>query len=156
MGAVLAASGAVTLCAQNGMFGAGGDQPPTAPPSNVVPSVLSGVDFNPPFGATLPLDTQFRDDHGQTVKLGDYFGKKPVILTFGYYQCPMLCTEVQRGIASVLKVVKFSPGKDFSVVFISFNPNETPEMAAEKKEQATDFYHHPGTENGLAFPGRQS
>ena len=119
---LLWACGAASLHAQNSMFGAGGEQPPTAPPSNKVPAILSGVDFTPPFGAKLPGDAQFRDDLGQSVKLGDYFGSKPVILAFGYYQCPMLCTEVQRGIASVLKVVKFRPGKDFSVVFISFNP----------------------------------
>ncbi|HXR09842.1 MAG TPA: SCO family protein [Candidatus Acidoferrales bacterium] len=148
---LLWACGAASLHAQNSMFGAGGEQPPTAPPSNKVPAILSGVDFTPPFGAKLPGDAQFRDDLGQSVKLGDYFGSKPVILAFGYYQCPMLCTEVQRGIASVLKVVKFRPGKDFSVVFISFNPKETPAMASEKKKEATDFYHHPGTESGWHF-----
>jgi protein SCO1/2 len=151
MCALLMVCGAATLSAQSSMFGAGGEQLPTAPPSNVVPPVLAGVDFTPPFGATLPLDAQFRDDQGQSVKLGDYFGAKPVLLAFGYYQCPMLCTEVQRGIASVLKVVKLRPGTDFSVVFISFNPKETPEMAAEKKKEAMDFYHHPGTESGWHF-----
>ncbi|MGO9640812.1 MAG: SCO family protein [Candidatus Acidiferrales bacterium] len=146
---LVASCGAICAFAQDGMFGGG--QPPTAPPSNSVPSILSHVDFRPPFGATLPLDAEFRDDTGQAVKLGDYFGSKPVLLAFGYYQCPMLCTEVERGIASVLKVVKFRPGKDFSVVFISFNPKETPEMAAEKKKTTTDYYHHPGTESGWHF-----
>jgi len=148
---LFAACGAVSSFAQSGMFGAGGAQPPTAPPSNAVPAILSQVDFRPPFGATLPLSAQFRDDTGKAVKLGDYFGERPVILAFGYYQCPMLCTEVQRGIASVLKVVKFRPGKDFNVVFVSFNPKETPEMAAGKKKQALDYYHRPGTESGWHF-----
>jgi protein SCO1 len=133
-----------------GMFN-GGAAPPTSPPSNMMPPQLSGVDFVPPFGATMPLDTQFRDDQGRSVRLGDYFGSKPVILTFGYYQCPMLCTEVQRGIASVLKVVKYRPGQDFQVVFISFNPNETPALAAAKKKAALDYYHHPGTDDGWHF-----
>jgi protein SCO1/2 len=133
-----------------GMFN-GGTPPPFSPPSSAVPLQLAGVDFAPPFGATLPLDTQFRDDEGRDVRLGDYFGTKPVILTFGYYQCPMLCTQVQRGIASVLKVVKFKPEKDFEVVFISFNPKETPEMAAAKKKAALDYYHRPGTDDGWHF-----
>ena len=133
-----------------GMFN-GGNPPAIGTPSNNMPPQLAGVDFLPPFGAKLPLDAQFRDDTGRDVRLGDYFGSKPVILTFGYYQCPMLCTEVQRGIASVLKVVKFQPGRDFQVVFISFNPNETPEMAAGKKKAALDYYHKPGTDDGWHF-----
>jgi protein SCO1/2 len=133
-----------------GMFN-GGTAPAIASPSDTVPLQLAGVDFAPPFGATLPLDTEFRDDQGRNVRLGDYFGSKPVILTFGYYQCPMLCTQVQRGIASVLKVVKYQPGKDFEVVFISFNPKETPAMAAAKKKAAIDYYHRPGTDDGWHF-----
>jgi protein SCO1 len=133
-----------------GMFG-GGDPPAIAPPSNQMPGQLANVDFRPPFGSTMPLDAQFRDDEGRGVRLGDYFGKQPVILTFGYYQCPMLCTQVQRGIASVLKVVKYRPGKDFQVVFISFNPKETPDMAAAKKKAAIDYYHRPGTDDGWHF-----
>ena len=133
-----------------GMFN-GGTAPPIAPPSTDMPPQLAGVDFRPPFGATLPLDTEFRDDQGRDVRLSDYFGSKPVILTFGYYQCPMLCTQVQRGIASVMKVVKFTPGKDFEIVFISFNPKETPAMAAAKKKAALDYYHHPGTDDGWHF-----
>jgi len=144
-----------SLCAfgslrAQGMFN-GGAAPPTSPPSSAVPLQLASVDFAPPFGATMPLDTQFRDDQGRDVRLGDYFGSKPVILTFGYYQCPMLCTQVQRGIASVLKVVKFKPDKDFEVVLISFNPKETPEMAAAKKKAALDYYHRPGTDDGWHF-----
>jgi len=138
-----------TLRAQ-GMFN-GGTAPAIGTPSDAVPLQLAGVDFVPPFGATLPLDTEFRDDQGRDVHLGDYFGSKPVILTFGYYQCPMLCTQVQRGIASVLKVVKFRPDRDFEVVFISFNPNETPAMAAAKKKAAIDYYHRPGTDDGWHF-----
>jgi protein SCO1/2 len=133
-----------------GMFN-GGAAPATSPPSDTMPLQLAGVDFAPPFGATMPLETEFRDDQGRDVHLRDYFGSKPVILTFGYYQCPMLCTQVQRGIASVLKVVKYKPGKDFEVVFISFNPNETPAMAAAKKKAAIDYYHRPGTDDGWHF-----
>ena len=150
--AMLALAGACacgSLRAQ-GMFN-GGTPPPIAPPSNQMPPQLAGVDFRPPFGAALPLDTQFTDDQGRAVRLGDYFGSKPVVLTFGYYQCPMLCTQVQRGIASVMKVVNLRPGHDFQIVFISFNPKETPEMAAAKKKAALDYYHRPGTDDGWHF-----
>ena len=75
-------------------------------PSNQTPTPLSNVSFEQRLNEQLPLDLPFRDEAGQTVKLGDYFGRKPVILTFVYYECPMLCTEVLNGLESSLRVLE--------------------------------------------------
>ena len=83
----------------------------------------------------LPLDLQFKDENGKTVKLGDYFQSgRPVILNLVYYTCPMLCGEELAGEASALGVLRFTPGKEYEVVSVSFNPDETPKDAAEKKQ----------------------
>ena len=83
----------------------------------------------------VPLDLQFKDETGKTVKLGDYFRSgRPVILNLVYYTCPMLCGEELAGEASALSMLKFTPGNEYEVVSVSFNPDETPKDAAEKKQ----------------------
>ncbi len=83
--------------------------------------------------AQVPLDLPFRDDAGRDVKLGDYFGKRPVVLALVYYSCPMLCTQILNGVVSSLKAVTFNPGEDFEVVVVSFDAREKPPLAAEKR-----------------------
>jgi protein SCO1/2 len=100
-------------------------------PSTAVPPQLADVTFEQRLNHRLPLDARFRDETGRAVTLGDYFGRRPVVLAFVYYQCPMLCTQVMNGVSSVLKVVPFTPGRDFDVVFVSFDPRDTPQAAAE-------------------------
>ena len=75
------------------------------------PQSILNVGIDQKLNQQLPLDLQFRDELGKPVKLGDYFGKKPVVLTLVYYTCPMLCSEVETGMASVFKVLKFDPGR---------------------------------------------
>jgi protein SCO1/2 len=100
-----------------------------------LPKVLKQVGVTQRLDQHLPMDAQFVDDHGKTVKLGDYFGKKPALLSLVYYNCPMLCSEEMDGIASALEMVKLEPGKDFNVIIISIDPSETPEIAAKKKDR---------------------
>ena len=104
-------------------------------PSNM-PGPLKKVEFKQHLDAQLPLDANFRDEMGREVKLGDFFGEKPVILTFVYYDCPMLCTLILNGLAKALAVMKFDPGREYEVVAISIDPAETPAQAA-KAESAT-------------------
>ena len=85
----------------------------------------------------VPLDLAFRDENGQAVKLGDYFGKKPVVLALVYYDCPMLCTEVLNGMVSAFSVLKFDIGKEFEVVTVSFDPREQPELARAQRRRPT-------------------
>jgi protein SCO1 len=122
-----------------------------APPASVKPAGLENVGINQRLEQQIPLDLTFRDETGKTVELGDYIGKKPVILSFVYYSCPMLCPELLIGLESSLKVLKFDVGKEFDVVTVSFDPNDTPQLAAAKKADILKRYHRPGAENGWHF-----
>ena len=99
----------------------------------------------------LPLDLPFKDENGAAVKLGDYFGRKPVVLAFVYYECPMLCTQVLNGLESALRVINESVGREFDVVTVSFDPRETPVLASGKKKAYLDRYQRPGAEQGWHF-----
>lgn len=120
------------------------DQPSPAPPAQESPKVLREVGFDQRLGETVPLDAVFRDESGRTVKLGDYFGARPVVLALAYYECPMLCTVTLNGLASALDVVSFEPGREFEIVTVSFEPKETPELARAKKAAYLRRYKRPG------------
>jgi protein SCO1/2 len=116
-----------------------------------LPAPLVNVGFEPPLDGAMPLDRPFRDEDGNGVRLGDYFGHGPVVLAFVYYGCPLLCNQVEQGVVGVLRMLSFTPGRDYQVVFVSFDSRETPEMAAVKKKQALAFFHRPGTDSGWHF-----
>ena len=112
-----------------------------SPPANVRPPGLLNVGIEQHLDEQIPPDLNFRDETGKPVRLGDYFGKKPMILNLVYYNCPMLCGEVLSGLESALRVLKFDAGKEFDVLTVSFDPRETPDMATRKKAEfrsATD------------------
>ena len=119
--------------------------------STVVPKQLEGVSFQQRLNTQLPLDTPFKDEHGRDVTLGSYFSKKPVLLAFVYFQCPMLCTQVLNGTASSLKPLPFVVGRDFDIVFLSFDPRDTPEAAQAKKSALLADYHQTATADGWHF-----
>ena len=106
----------------------------------MMPSPAREVGWTQNPGAALPLDATFRDETGRTVRLGDYFGKRPVVLSLAYYECPMLCGIALEGLARSLKGFTLSPGADFEVVTLSFNPLEGPALAKEKKANLVEFY----------------
>jgi len=122
-----------------------------SPPANQRPPGLQHVGIEQHLNEQIPPDLSFRDDTGKTVRLGDYFGKKPLILSLVYYQCPMLCSEVLNGLGSALRVVKFDMGKDFEVLTVSFNPKETPEIAAAKKAEVLKHYGRADAAQGWHF-----
>jgi protein SCO1/2 len=128
-----------------------GVRPDPALPSNKTPLALSKVAFEQKLNEQLPLDLPFKDEDGRSVKLGDYFGRKPVILTFVYYECPMLCTEVLNGLESSLRVINETVGKEFDVVTVSFDPRETPVLAAGKKKAYLERYKRPEAQQGWHF-----
>jgi protein SCO1/2 len=113
--------------------------------------VLSKVFIHQRLNQQIPLDAVFRDETGATVKLGDYFGKRPVILAIVYYSCPMLCSEELNGLVGALEMVKFRPGKDFDIVAVSIDPSEGPELAAKKKAMYVKRYDHLETAAGWHF-----
>lgn len=122
-----------------------------APSPSVRPPGLKDVGIQQNLNQQIPPDLMFTDDTGRKVKLGDYFGQKPLILNFVYYGCPMLCGEELDGLESALRVLKFDIGKEFEVITISFDPKNTPEIAAKKKEQMLQRYKRPGAEKGWHF-----
>jgi protein SCO1/2 len=122
-----------------------------SPPANVRPPGLKNVGIEQRLDEQIPPDLTFRDETGKSVQLGDYFGKKPIILNLVYYQCPMLCGEVLSGLESALRVLKFDVGKEFDVLTVSFDPKETPEMAAAKKTEYLKRYGRPGADQGWHF-----
>jgi len=123
----------------------------TGPAAAAMPAVLRNVGFEPPLNGQMPLDLAFRDETGRSVQLRDYFGSKPVVLAFVYYGCPMLCDQVEQGVVGSLRMLSFNPGRDYDVVFVSFDSRETPEMAAEKKKKALAHFRRPETDSGWHF-----
>jgi protein SCO1/2 len=124
------------------------------PTAATMPPALVNVGFEPPLNGQMPLDLAFRDETGRTVQLRDYFvpgTQKPVVLAFVYYNCPMLCTQVQQGIVGTLRMLSFNPARDYEVVFVSFDPRETPDIAAEKKTVALSHFRRPETASGWHF-----
>ncbi len=112
--------------------------------SSALPAPLREIGFDQNIDQRLPLDTTFRDESGTTVRLGDYFGKRPVVLVFAYFDCPMLCTQVINGLSSALGVLSLNPGQDFEIVTVSFNPRDTPASATAKKAVYLERYRRPG------------
>jgi protein SCO1 len=116
-----------------------------------VPPAFKAVTFAQRLNQQLPLDTVLKDETGRSVALREFFTGKPVVLAFVYFQCPMLCSQTMNGISSALKVVPFTPGKDFEVVLVSFDPRDTPEAANAKKRAHLQHWAKPETANGWHF-----
>jgi protein SCO1/2 len=120
-------------------------------PASTRPAALREVGFDQNLDRRVPLDTSLVDEAGRTVRLGDYFGTRPVVLLFAYYECPMLCTQVINGLASALGVLTLEPGKDFEVITISIDPRDTPATATAKKAAYMQRYKRPGAEAAWHF-----
>jgi len=119
--------------------------------ASTIPVALREIGFDQNLDQPVPLDITFRNEAGATVRLGDYFGKRPVVLVFAYYDCPMLCTQVINGLSSALGILSLDPGKDFEIVTVSFNPRDTPATARAKKAIYLDRYKHAGADEGWHF-----
>ncbi len=124
---------------------------PAVRPATPPPQILNNISIEQKLNSAVPLDLPFTDENGQAVKLGDYFGKRPVVLALVYYDCPMLCTEVMNGMVSAFSVLKFDIGKEYDVVTVSFDPREKPALARAKKTTYVRRYGRPGAEQGWHF-----
>lgn len=116
-----------------------------------MPGPLKEVRFDQRLGERLPLDAVFVDENGETVTLGQYFGERPVILAFVYYECPMLCTLTLNGLAKSLGVVGFDVGRQLDVVVVSFDPGEGPEAARAVEADTMLRYGRPESAPGWHF-----
>ena len=128
-----------------------GEAPKRAEPVNARPGLLKDVSIDQKIGQQLPLDLMFKDETGRDVRLGEYFGSKPVVLALAYYECPMLCTQVLNGMTGALKTLSFDAGKDFDVVVVSIDPRDGYHMAAAKKTTYLEHYGRPATAGGWHF-----
>jgi protein SCO1/2 len=120
-------------------------------PAKAKPGLLAKIGIDQRLNQQVPLDLPFTDETGRAVRLGDYFGKRPVILALVYYECPMLCTQVLNGMVSALGMLTFDAGREFDVVAVSINPKEGPGLAAQKKQAYLDRYKRPQTAAGWHF-----
>ena len=131
-----------------------GARPSSGNPSTGLPKALRDVRIEQKLNQQLPLDLVFRDEAGQEVKLGKYFGQKPVVFALVYYDCPQLCTQILNGMVTTFRVLPFQIGKEFDVVTISFDPRETAALAATKKKVYVDYLPEKmqeGANNGWHF-----
>jgi len=119
---------------------AGRSRPDPGMAASQTPPILKEIGIDQKPNAKLPLDAEFSDEQGAPVKLGQFFGERPVVLALVYYRCPMLCTQVLNGLAGSLQGVTFKPGKEYDVVVVSFDPGETPAMATERKQNFVSRY----------------
>jgi protein SCO1/2 len=113
--------------------------------------VLKQVSFEQNLNAQLPLDTPLRDESGSPVKFGDYFGKKPVVVLFVYFECPMLCKVELNGLVRNLRALSLSAGQEFEIVTVSIDPREDARLASAKKRGYVKWYDRPGVEQGWHF-----
>lgn len=143
--------GAVIVALAASTWGQMMTQGAITPPPNLRPPGLKHVGIEQNLNQQIPPDLAFRDETGKEVHLGDYFGKKPLILNLVYYRCPMLCSEVLSGLESALRVLKFDVGKDFDVLTVSFDPKDTPQVAVMKKADILKRYGRAGAAEGWHF-----
>jgi protein SCO1/2 len=132
-------------------FSAPLDVPPPGPAATERVPILKDAGLDQRLNEQVPLDAMFVDDHGRDVRLGDYLGKRPVVLVLAYYDCPMLCTQVISGAVGSLQTLSLDAGRDFEFVVVSFNPGDTPTQAREKKAGYLPRYGRPGADAGFHF-----
>ena len=120
-------------------------------PASAVPAPLREVGFDQKLNERVPLDVQFKDEGGRSVALGDYFGRRPVVLAFVYFDCPMLCSQVLNATASALDLMSIEAGRDFEVVAVSFDAREKPAQAQERKQITLERYRHANAADGWHF-----
>ena len=121
-------------------------------PTEAPPKQVEDVDVKEHLGAAVPHGLAFKDEHGKDATLGQYFdGKHPVILTFNYSNCPMLCSLMLNGLLDGLKQLSYTPGDEFRIVTVSIDHEETPEHALKTQARYMAKYSRPGAENGWHF-----
>ena len=121
------------------------------------PPILREVSIAQRLNEPIPPDIIFRDEDGKAVHLGDYFGKKPIVLSLVYFDCPALCTEVLNSELRTMKAISLDLGKDFDAITVSFEPKDTPALAKAKRDVYAGQYGRPGaTRNWHFLTGEQA
>jgi protein SCO1/2 len=128
-----------------------GGAPASGTTSVGLPPVLKKVGIDQKLNGQVPLDLVFKDEQGREVRLGQYFKGKPVVLSLVYYTCPMLCNQILNGMLSSFRQISFNAGEQFEVVNVSFDPKDTPAIAAAKKQTYIKAYNRAGGEAAWHF-----
>ena len=115
------------------------------------PAITRGVDLKQKLNAQIPLDLMFKDETGQSVPLRTYFGDKPVLLSLVYFRCKSVCPMSMRETALALSRLPLKPGTDYNVLVVSFDPQDTPAVAAEQKQEYSHDFHQAGFGDGFHF-----
>ena len=115
------------------------------------PAILDKVGITQNLNARVPPDLVFRDETGKSVRIGDFFGQKPIVLSLVYFDCPALCTEVLNGELRTMKAISLDLGKDFDAVTVSFEPKDTPALAKAKRDVYIGQYGRPGATDHWHF-----
>lgn len=156
LAAALAAVLATALSAFAQPSGPKSIPPPGIAASDQIP-MLREVGIDQKINAPIPMDVTFSDETGREVPIGRYFGEKPVVMAFVYYECPMICTQVLNGLVGSLEGLSLNADEDFEVVIVSFDPGETPALAADTKRTMVRRYGRPETADGWHFlTGREA
>lgn len=150
-GLALTALLAVAAAPVAGQFGPPRPQPITSPDGDGRPAATDRVAFEQRLGERVPLDVPLVDETGRTVTLAELGEGRPIVLVPAYYECPMLCSMVLGGVMSSLSVLELDAGRDFEVAAVSFDPDETPEMARAAKARHLSRYDRPGAGDGFHF-----
>ena len=116
-----------------------------------MPAILNRVGITQNLNARIPPDLMFRDESGKSVRIGDFFRQKPVVLSLVYFDCPALCTEVLNGELRTMKAISLDLGKDFEAVTVSFEPKDTPALAKAKRDVYLGQYDRPGATDHWHF-----
>lgn len=123
-----------------------------AAPWDTTPKELENLDVDERVGESLPLDLIFRDHRRQDGRVRDWFeGRRPVIVSMNYSNCPMLCNLQLSGLVESLKQLEWTAGEEFDVVSVSMDPSETPERAGQTRQRYLDLYERAGTGTGWRF-----
>ena len=128
-----------------------GTADPHLPEAPLPPPPVKEVGFDQRLGESIPLDLVFKDEAGKDVRLSQYFGKRPVVLSLVYFNCPMLCGMTTDGLVRSVRALRFEPGTDYEILSVSFDPRETPEMASEKKRTVMSQYGRKSGPGGWHF-----
>lgn len=130
---------------------------PARAQQGTTPGILKEVDITQNLNTQVPPDLTFRDENGKSVHLGEFFGKKPIILSLVYFECPALCTEVLNGELRTMEAISLNLGRDFDAVTVSFEPKDTPALAKAKRDVYVGQYGRPGaTDNWHFLTGDQA
>jgi protein SCO1 len=121
------------------------------PLSHPQAKVLREVNFEQRLGAQMPLDREFVDEEGKTVRLGKFFSERPVLFVLAYYRCPMLCNQVLNGVLTSTNALNFIAGRDFEIVVVSFDPSDSPSAARAKRDAYMKRYHRHEGRDGWHF-----